>query len=523
MSDAANKGFLGKLEIQFGLSNALQRPARDVNDLLSFAVREAPAATLDVAAFPHLAAELDALSRYLDAASGERLTGVNVLLHGRPGVGKTELARALPQGLGLRTFEIGAAAPKEEGSELHERLSRYRMTQALLGDVGGAVVIFDEIENALPGGRFFGEPKDSIKARLNELLETNPLPAFWIANDIGRIDPAYVRRFDFVLEVKAPPRSVRKAILRQCLGELPVREAWLDRQADDADIAPATAARAARVLRTLGHADAARIEATYETLMRQYKAAAGLPARRSAYPPIDDYRAEWLNVDADVPQLIAALARRPRGRLLFHGPPGTGKTGLAHHLAQALDRPLRVRRASDLVSKWVGETEKNLCAMFEEAAADDAVLLLDEADSFLQDRSRARAQWEVTEVNELLTQMEGFDGLFICATNYIEQLDPAAMRRFSLKLRFDALRPEQAASLFRVHCGRLCGRAPCDVERAEIEAALATLAGLTPGDFAAAAARWEMLDQRPTPAEFMAALRAECALKPGGRARAIGF
>jgi len=193
------------------------------------------------------------------------------------------------------------------------------------------------------------------------------------------------------------------------------------------------------VLRTLGSTEPERLEATYETLTRQCKATAGLPACRTAYPPIDDYRAEWLNVDADVPQLLEALRRRPRGRLLFHGPPGTGKTGLAHHPAQALDRPLRVRRASDLVSKWVGETEKNLCAMFEEAAADESVLLLDEADSFLQERGLAHRSWEVTEVNELLTQMEGFGGLFICATNFIEQLDPAAMRRFSPKLAFGPL------------------------------------------------------------------------------------
>src|SRR5208283_6048351 len=117
------------------------------------------------------------------------------------------------------------------------------------------------------------------------------------------------------------------------------------------------------------------------------------------------YRLDWLNVDADLLALVEALRRRPRGRLLFYGPPGSGKTALAHRLAQTLDRPLMVKRASDLVSKYLGDTETNLCAMFDEAAADEAILLLDEADSFLQDRALAQRQWEVTEVNELLTQM----------------------------------------------------------------------------------------------------------------------
>src|SRR5208283_3846129 len=225
--------------------------------------------------------------------------------------------------------------------------------QALLGSIQGAVVLLDEIESALPRGWFFDEPKNSIKGWLNRLLETNPLPAFWIANDIGRIDPAYVRRFDVVIEVKPPPRSVRKTILSECLSGLPVRESWIERQADDAEISPAAATRMARVLRALTDSDPGEIEAAYETLARSQKEASGTPARRSSYPQVDDYRLDWLNVDADLSRLLEALRRRPKGRLLFHGPPGSGKTALAHHLAQALDRPLAVKRASDLVSKYL--------------------------------------------------------------------------------------------------------------------------------------------------------------------------
>src|SRR6185312_15716031 len=124
------------------------------------------------------------------------------------------------------------------------------------------------------------------------------------------------------------------------------------------------------------------------------------------------------------------------------------KTAYAHFVARQLDRPLLVKRASDLISKWVGETEQFIRAMFVEAAADRAVLLLDEADSFFQDRRQARMSWEITQVNELLTRMEGFEGIFICATNFSDQLDSAAMRRFAVKVRFEPLRGAQVRMLF---------------------------------------------------------------------------
>ena len=161
------------------------------------------------------------------------------------------------------------------------------------------------------------------------------------------------------------------------------------------------------------------------------------------------YDPALIHCDTDLRQLAERMRDRPRANICLYGPPGTGKTAYGQWLADTLERPLLVRRASDLLGMYVGQTEQNLAECFAEAARSRSVLLIDEVDSFLQDRRQARHSWEVTQVNELLTQMEAFRGLLIATTNRLEALDQAVLLRFAVKLRFDYLRAEQAVEPIR--------------------------------------------------------------------------
>jgi hypothetical protein len=177
----------------------------------------------------------------------------------------------------------------------------------------------------------------------------------------------------------------------------------------------------------------------------------------------------------------ARTAGQPRHQTLWHSPsryglPGTGKTAYAHALARMLDRPLMEQRASDLLSPYVGETEQRISLAFESALDDDAVLFIDEADSLLANREHAVRNWEVSQVNELLEQLGDFEGVLVLATNRLEALDGAVLRRLDAKIRFDPLTPEQARCSFVGLCGQL-GLPCCTAE-------VARLASLTPGDFA---------------------------------------
>ena len=214
------------------------------------------------------------------------------------------------------------------------------------------------------------------------------------------------------------------------------------------------------------------------------------------------------------------MRRKSYGTLCFYGPPGTGKTALAKHIAQALQLPLMIRQASDIMSKFVGETEQNMARMFEEAQNENAVLLLDEADSFLRSRRMAERNYEVSEVNEMLQGMERFTGMFICTTNLFQELDEAALRRFTFKIQFKPLTAAQRERMFVTEA--LADDA--SQFTAEQAGRLMQLSALAHGDFASVKRQVDVLGEVFEPDEFLSQLEAEHRLKPEVRQqRGMGF
>lgn len=147
---------------------------------------------------------------------------------------------------------------------------------------------------------------------------------------------------------------------------------------------------------------------------------------------------------------------------LFSGPSGTGKTFAAEVLANAFERPLFRVDLGLLVSKYIGETEKNLNALFDAAHARDIVLLFDEADSLFGKRGEvkeARDRYANMEVSHLLSRIERHQGPCILTSNLRQHLDPAFARRFQMVIEFP--RPDAAArsELWRLH---IPTGAPCD-------------------------------------------------------------
>jgi SpoVK/Ycf46/Vps4 family AAA+-type ATPase len=213
----------------------------------------------------------------------------------------------------------------------------------------------------------------------------------------------------------------------------------------------------------------------------------------------------------DLDALCALLAREGAPRdwsMCLSGPPGTGKSGFARHLAKRLGLPVLQKRASDMLSMWVGGSEKAIAEAFAEARATGAMLLIDEAEALLFDRGAAHRSFEVSQVDEMLTWMESHPLPLVCTTNLPERMDRAVPRRFTLKLRFEPLDGAQAALAFR----RMLGQEPPGP----------LPDSLTPGDFATVRRKAAILGAECDAVRLLAWLEEEAATK-GAPRRAIGF
>lgn len=493
----------------------------DPLDLLRNNVAPCPPPQLTLSDYAHIEPSLVVLRPYLQHALDQRRKGVNIFLYGAPGTGKTQLSRALGMAMGSELFQVASEDEDGDAVTAERRLRAYRAAQSILAD-RRVMIVFDEAADVFEdGGDFFGgkSTAQTHKAWINRALEENSVPTLWLSNDITCLDGAFVRRFDMVIELPIPPRQQRELILTATCGDL-IDARAVARIAESEVLAPAVAARAASVVRSINDKLGAHAsKQAVERLIGNTLQAQGHPAilRNDPNRLPETYDPAFLHADADLEALADGLARNRQGRMCLYGPSGTGKTAYARWVAERLGIPLRVQRGSDLMSKWLGDSEKQICSAFRRAEQDKALLLIDEVDGFLQDRRGAQRSWEVTMVNEMLTQMESFSGVFMASTNLMDDLDPAALRRFDLKVRFDFLKPEQAWELLRRQCVSLELADPMHDLRPHLD----RLGNLTPGDFAAVA-RQHRFRPIESAVALVTALVGECALKEGSHA-GIGF
>lgn len=468
--------------------------------------------------------------------SGNGKSPVNILLYGAPGTGKTSFARTLAAELGRQCYTIAQNTNERGGRTSSTPESRFGALQVCNGQVDPAnsLIIVDEADEMLRGnycgGGLFalfggGNAPAGDKGLLNSVLDTVTTPTIWITNTPAMaLDESSRRRFDYSIRFDALNAEQRLSIWRNNVEKMKLAKLVSDDMMRKfADRYPVSAGGITLTLQNVAKLAPApaEVEKLVETLMKPHCELLEISNATDAMRPAADYSLDGLNIKSGLPldRLVEAVRRfqsgaeegidRPRMNILLSGAPGTGKTEFVKYLGAQLNTKVVVKMGSDLLSMYVGGTEKNIRQAFEQAEAEKAILFLDEIDGLVQSRERSHHSWEVTQVNELLHRMENFQGVMIGATNFAANLDAAILRRFTFKMEFDYL-DEAGKKLF---FERMFG---AKLSSAEAER-LANIPRLAPGDYRTVRQSLFYLGGDVTNTERLEALEHESEVKNANR------
>lgn len=432
----------------------------------------------------------------------------HILLYGKEGSGKSEFAKSIAEASGKKLLKFQQSLSDIRGTDDIFNLSLVTAST----DIRNSVIVVDEADDLLATApvSFFGMTGSikSSKARINDILDNSQCTIIWIVNRIRQIDASTCRRFSFSVEFRSlSPLAIRR-LANDYIDGLPLNENLRDSIISLTGNYGLTAASMRYLRNTLkimletGLSDdriLARVKTLFESNVRLVNGT--VPSQIQIGPA---YSLNALNVSVSPEKLLSCVQRAiarseisefdginlsSKGlRFLFHGESGTGKTELARYMAEKLGRPLLIKRASDILSPWVGVAEHNVSGLFKEAEESRSILLIDEADTFFYDREKSNHSWERSLVNEFLTRMEDFGGILICITNLPSVLDKALARRFHEIVEFHPLSLEGIPLLLSKYYPEI-------IFREEQIFDLYTQGTLTPGDFGSLKGRTNYMEE----------------------------
>lgn len=456
--------------------------------------------------FDHVQSGYDYICALLDNAVKNNTCGMNILIYGPTGTGKTEMAKQIVGKLGYDLYSLQTSNKTRQDKNV--ALSYLMHAQRILYNDNQSVILLDEAEDVFRYNEYSTDA--TSKLMLNQILEQNVRPVIWVTNNINCMDQAYLRRFSYCMELPKPNENMKLQIWKNIckMHKLKLSPEQMQEYAKKYDVAPGIIDTAVRAEKLTGISGAIA-----QTIDSMCVVLTGKKPQNTTNNTNVAFDTTLLNTDVDMARLTEQIVGTGRKNfsLCLYGASGTGKSAFARHLAEQMGIKFILKRASDLKGMYVGETEKNIARAFRQAHEENAMLIFDEADSFLRDRTRANAGWEVSSVNEMLTQMESATIPFVCTTNLMADLDPASLRRFLFKIKYDFMTQSQVQIAFNKFFGM-------DISNSDLR----ELTHLTPGDFVVVKNKADILGVKSV-TELIDMLRAEMLVKNVKRTLKIGF
>ena len=461
----------------------------------------------------------------------------NILLYGAPGAGKTEYAKALIKQAGLKmtTYKNELEVSDKDDADA-KALSRLNCYLSLKKE--DSVLVVDEAENVLQTREFsfFGMSlSSSQKGTVNKMLETSENKCIFIVNYTTEMDESTLRRFTYSIKFQAMPKETLRSIAAEKLKPVNMPAILKNDILDMCGKYKITGASVDNVVKAISSLDYQKgkedkVRKDIKSVLEANSSLLyGKTKMRDAVKK--SYDLSVLNTSVSAAEIIEMLKtaelykkenqneENSEGvRMLFYGLSGTGKTELARYISTVLGKPLLLKRCSDLLGPYVGQTERLIAEAFEEAETTDSILLFDEADSFFADRAGAKQSWERTQVNEFLTQMEEFSGICICTTNLRKIMDPAMQRRFHIITEFKALNEDGITTLLKSFFGKY------KFNDGQIQE-LAKFNTVTPGDFGSLKNKMRFIPQEKLNSEYVVneLLKIQDEKRMNGGGAKIGF
>lgn len=459
--------------------------------------------------------------------------GTNILFYGRPGTGKTSFVKTLAKYYEKDLLSVTFPEDNDYSNRIRALHATINMT-----DPKRSIILVDEADDVLNSQESQYFKSRSSKSWINNLMEGHNQKIVWITNRVSEIDPSTMRRFTFSVEFKKFNPGNRIKLLTDELARRGLADYFTNEEmikiANAYDVNADGIVKAIQLLKGRKKIKKEITMNCLQTILKNHeKATSGKDKTMMPKKDFEHYSIHGLNTSLDLDVLLKTVQRylkltegcetkdQPAMTVLLHGLPGTGKSEFVYYLGYALGREICLRRCSDIQSKWVGETEKNIANAFRESAGDGSILFFDEADSFLFPRNQAFRSWEKNFTNEILTQMENHQGIVIFATNEIQGLDHAALRRFRYKVEFLPLTSEGNLHFYQTLLGPLVSD-ECFLTYEERDR-LQMINKLTPGDFAVVRNQYLLADVCAiNHAQLIHALYNEVKYKKNER-RVIGF